>query len=324
MEGKTYIMNTLHGVAGKPIPAITVAIATLNRPNNLARALDALARGEMLPHQVIVVDQSSGTESRSVVEGMLDRLPLLYVHSRRLGLSHNKNVAIKLATCPYIAFTDDDCVADPWWVLTLARGFGDADAPVGLSGRVLPLGPERPGLFAVSSRTDQQPATYTGKAPPWQVGTGGNMAVSASWLRRVHGFDERLGAGAPLQAGEDIDIIYRLLGAGARWRYEPQAIIYHERQTLQRRIATRYGYGMGIGAFLAFRLGARDPYAVRLLLNWLLTRSWELAGHIRRREVRQVREEALFLLGTVAGLFRGLILRFRRRRHRPESRNTTI
>src|SRR5688500_12230633 len=138
-------MNKLPDVAGNPMPAITVAIATLDRPDNLARALDALARGEMLPQQVIVVDQSSGTESRSVVAGILDRLPLLYVHSRRRGLSHNKNVAIKLASCPYIAFTDDDCVADPRWVLTLARGFSEADAPVGLSGRVLPLGPEQPG-----------------------------------------------------------------------------------------------------------------------------------------------------------------------------------
>ena len=127
-----------------------------------------------------------------------------------------------------------------------------------------------------------------------------------------------------MQAGEDIDIIYRLLIAGARLRYEPEAIIYHERQTLQRRIATRYGYGMGIGAFLAFRLGARDPYAVKLLLNWLLTRSWALAGNIRRREERQLREEALFLRGTVAGLFRGFILRSRRLRHKPESWNTVI
>lgn len=305
------------------MPAITVAIATLDRPDNLARALDALANGEALPQQVIVVDQSSGFESRSVVEGMLDRLPLLYVRSRRRGLARNKNVAIKFATCPYLAFTDDDCVADPRWVLTLARGFGEADAPDGLSGRVLPLGPERPGLYAVSSRTDRQPATYTGKAPPWQAGTGGNMAVALDWLRRVGGFDERLGAGAPLRAGEDIDIIYRLLIAGARLRYEPQAIIYHERQTLQRRIATRYGYGMGIGAFLAFRLRARDPYAMRLLFSWLVTRSWALAGNLRRGEERLLREEALFLQGTVAGLFRGLIASSRHRMRRLTSHDAT-
>lgn len=304
------------------MPAITVAIATLDRPDNLARALEALASGEVLPRQLIVVDQSEGSESRSVVEGMQDRLPLLYVHSKRRGLAHNKNVAIRHATSPYIAFTDDDCVADSKWVQTLAQGFGGPDAPDGLSGRVLPLGPERPGLYAVSSRTDPQAATFTGKAPPWEVGTGGNMAVAAGWLREVGGFDERLGAGAPLKAGEDIDIIYRLLIAGARLRYEPAAVIYHERQTLQRRIATRYGYGMGIGAFLAFRLRARDPYALRLLLSWLVTRSWALAGNLRRGETRRLHEEALFLRGTVAGVLQGLIAKSRKRRHRRGSKET--
>jgi GT2 family glycosyltransferase len=265
---------------------------------------------------VIVVDQSSGIESRAVVEGMVDRLPLLYARSKRRGLAHNKNVAIKLATCPYLAFTDDDCVADSRWVLNLARSFSEPDSPDGLSGRVLPLGEESPGLYAVSSRTSTRAATYSGKAPPWEVGTGGNMAVSLDWLRKVGGFDPRLGAGAPLKAGEDIDIIYRLLLAGARLRYEPAALIYHERQTLQRRIATRYGYGMGIGAFLAFRLRAGDPYALRLLLDWLVTRSWVLAGNLRRSETRQLREEALFLQGTVAGLFRGILMNSRSRRHR--------
>lgn len=124
-----------------------------------------------------------------------------------------------------------------------------------------------------------------------------------------------------MRAGEDIDIIYRLLIAGARLRYEPGAIIYHERQSLERRIATRYGYGMGIGAFLAFRLRARDPYALRLLLDWLITRSWVLAGNLRRREARQLREEALFLQGTVAGLFRGLTTTSRQRKQRLTSRD---
>ncbi|HEX8220664.1 MAG TPA: glycosyltransferase [Chloroflexia bacterium] len=299
------------------LPAIEVAIATLDRPDNLARALAALADGEVLPRRVIVVDQSSGVESRAVVEGMMDRLPLLYVRSKRRGLAYNKNVAIKLAAGPYLAFTDDDCVADPRWVLSLAQTFAGPDAPDGLSGRVLPLGEERPGLYAVSSRTSSRAVTYSGKAPPWEVGTGGNMAVSLGWLRKVGGFDPRLGAGAPLKAGEDIDIIYRLLIAGARLRYEPAALIYHERQTLQRRIATRYGYGMGIGAFLAFRLRAGDPYAVRLLFNWLVTRSWVLAGNLRRRETRQLREEALFLQGTIAGLLRGILMNPRRRSHGP-------
>jgi GT2 family glycosyltransferase len=291
------------------LPRLSVAIATLDRPDQLARSLSALAASELLPDQVIVVDQSRRSDTRDAVDALRDQLPLLYIHSARRGLARNKNLAIRHVRTPYIAFTDDDCVADPGWTKAIAEGLAGPDAPDALSGRVLPLGAEEPGLYAVSSRTSTRVASFIGKSHPWEAGTGGNMAVAVDWLGRIGGFDERLGVGTSLRAGEDIDVLYRLLAAGARVRYEPAAVIYHERQNAERRIASRYGYGMGIGAFLGFRLRERDAYALRLLMDWLVTRVWAAAGCLRRARWRQLREEALFLKGTVVGLARGLVSR---------------
>ena len=289
-----------------PVP-LSVAIATLNRPDELNGALGALADSELLPAEVIVVDQSGGPETREVVHALRDRLPLLYVHSPRRGLAHNRNVAIGYATSPYVAFTDDDCVADRRWTKVVTHTFAVPEPPAALSGRVLPLGPSRPGAVAVSTRDSTREATFEGRTRPWEAGTGGNMAVSVDWLRRVGGFDERLGAGAPLRGGEDIDLLYRLLAGGGRVRYEPAAIVYHRRQSRRRRMASRYGYGLGVGAFLGFRIRERDTYAGRLLLDWLAMRCWAAAGTIHRAEWSRLREEALFLSGTVAGLARGLM-----------------
>jgi GT2 family glycosyltransferase len=289
-----------------PVP-LSVVIATLDRPDRLARALTALADGELLPDQVIVVDQSGGPETRDVVQARRDRLPLRYVHSPRRGLAYNRNMAIRYATSPYLAFTDDDCVADRRWLKVVAQSFAVTDPPAALTGRVLPLGPSRPGVVAVSTRDSIREATFSGRTRPWEAGTGGNMAVSVDWLRRLGGFDERLGAGAPLRAGEDIDLLYRLLAGGARVRYEPAAVVYHERQARRRRIASRYSYGLGMGAFLGFRIRERDTYAWRLLLDWLALRCWAAAGTVHRAEWSRLREEALFLGGTVAGLARGLM-----------------
>jgi GT2 family glycosyltransferase len=289
-----------------PTVPLSVAIATLDRPDRLTRALTALADGELLPDQVIVVDQSGGPETRKAVHALRDRLPLRYVHSARRGAAYNRNVAIGNAATPYLAFTDDDCVADRRWTKVVARSFAVPDPPDALSGRVLPLGPSRPGVAAVSTRDSTRVATYSGRTRPWEVGTGGNLAVAVDWLRSVGGFDERLGAGAPLRGGEDIDLLYRLLTGGARVRYEPAAVVYHERQARRRRIAGRYGYGLGMGAFLGFRMRERDTYAWRLLLDWLTMRCWAATGAVHRAEWSRLREEALFLGGTVAGLARGL------------------
>jgi GT2 family glycosyltransferase len=290
------------------LPRLTVAIATRDRPDKLARALAALAGGELIPDRVIVVDQSRQSDTRHVVDAAPLGLPLLYVHSRQVGAARSRNIAISWATSPYVAFTDDDCVPDPGWAKALAEAFTPVDAPDALTGPVLPLGPEEPGLFAVSSRTGARAASFADRARPWEMGTGGNLAAGVPWLRRIGGFDERLGPGTALRAAEDVDLLYRLLFAGARLRYEPAAVIYHERQTAESRMASRYGYGVGLGAFLSFRLRARDSCAPRLVRDWVAMRSWAAAGNLRRAQWTQFREEMLFLRGTAVGFFRGLTL----------------
>ncbi|HWN44813.1 MAG TPA: glycosyltransferase family 2 protein, partial [Thermoanaerobaculia bacterium] len=145
-----------------------------------------------------------------------------------------------------------------------------------------------------------------GRALPWLVGTGGNFAARRDWLLRAGGFDERLGAGSPGGSGEDMDILYRLLKAGARIRYEPQAVVYHERQPRERRLASRSAYGRGIGACCGLWLRGRDLHALAVLGGWLRMRGGMAAGAVRRRQWGGVREELLVLGGTARGLVYGL------------------
>src|SRR4051812_19198746 len=110
------------------LPAIDVAIATLDRPAQLARAIAAIASGEILPARLIVVDQSADDHSRRVAAALAQRLPICYVHSTRRGLARGKNIALAEATAPFLAFTDDDCVADSAWLAAFARALGQPGA----------------------------------------------------------------------------------------------------------------------------------------------------------------------------------------------------
>lgn len=287
---------------------MTVAVATLDRPEGLARCLEALAAGEVLPAEVIVVDQGQGEEAAGVVEAVRGRgLPVRLVRQERRGLAASRNLALAEAGRPVLAVTDDDCVPDAGWVAALDQALHQTpDPPDAVTGRVLPLGPERPGLYAVSSRTSAVPVDYAGRALPWLVGTGGNFAARREWLERAGGFDERLGAGSPGGAGEDMDLLYRLLRAGARIRYEPRAVIYHERQARDRRLASRSSYGRGIGACCGLWLRGRDLHALAVLGHWLRMRGGMAAGAVKRRQWSSVREELLVLGGTARGLVYGL------------------
>lgn len=286
---------------------VTVAIATCDRPDALARCLAAVYAGDMLPAQIIVVDQSAADASREVV-GRFRSAPVapLYIRQPRLGLSASRNAAFAAATHPVVAVTDDDCVPARDWVAVVQQAFSSHTPPAALTGRVLPYGTDEPGLHAVSLRPSARPVEYRRTSAPWAVGTGGNFAALREWIERIGGYDERLGAGSPGRAAEDTDVLYRLLRAGAPVRYEPRALVYHDRQSARRRLAGSCGYGYGIGACCAIWLRGGDWRAVAALCRWLAFRACILCGALLRRKWLYAVEECLVFRGTLGGLGYGV------------------
>ena len=69
--------------------------------------------------------------------------------------------------------------------------------------------------------------------------------VRGDAVAAVGDFDERFGKGTALGAGEDVDFVLRLLEAGGRGLYRPQAVIGHELGT-----GRRYEYYLGSVAVL--------------------------------------------------------------------------
>jgi GT2 family glycosyltransferase len=281
---------------------ISVAITTRDRPEALARCLASLRAGRVLPAEVVVADQSSGTQARAVVSGAEAR----WVDGGEGGLAGGQNVAFRHTTMPVIAVLDDDCVADPAWIEELERAFA-ADAGLALvGGRVVPLPASGDRAFPVASRTSTRRRELGRHSAPWNVGSGNNFAIRRDWFERVGGGDERLGPGTAGQGGLDLDLFYRVLRAGGRARYEPGAVVHHEPATRAGRLERRRPYGYGMGVACALRLREGDPYAAALLARWLALRLRVLAGGLLDRRREAPREEALLLGGTAAGVLHGL------------------
>ena len=287
---------------------VTVAISTSNRAASLERCVSALLDADVLPAELVIVDQSTDAETERLVAAAAwgASLPVVYIRQPKLGLAASRNAAIANATRSIVAFTDDDCVPDPQWLESLIRGFNEPTRPDGVTGRVLPLGPETPGTYAISIREATHAAEYRGRVLPWIVGTGGNTAVKRQLLIDVGGFDERLGTGSPGMSAEDMDLLHRLLRHGAALRYEPAAVVYHERQSAARWLASRTSYGFGMGAFCATWIRQRDWYAAWVLCRWCCDRSCLLAAACARRRWSGVREEILALKGALSGVPYGL------------------
>jgi hypothetical protein len=95
------------------------------------------------------------------------------------------------------------------------------------------------------------------------------MAIRTHVLRRLGGFDTLLGSGTAVRAGEDIDLLLRVVLGGGAIVYEPAAVVWHrhkpEMHDLHR---TMYGYGVGLSAVITKTLLA-DAAVRRELLRRL-------------------------------------------------------
>jgi hypothetical protein len=82
-------------------------------------------------------------------------------------------------------------------------------------------------------------------------GSGASLALRATFLRSIGGFDPALGTGRPAQGGEDLALFFQVITAGHKLVYEPAAVLYHPHRrdymALRKQI---YHYGTGLTAYL--------------------------------------------------------------------------
>lgn len=285
---------------------ISVVIATKDRPDHVRRCLESLSRCDPAADEIIVVDQSAGGATRAVV----DEVPAAgarYVHRAQPGLSGARNEGTREAAGDYVAFLDDDGEVPPQWVGEIRGELERRARPEALYGAV--LAPEyitdRKAVVVSEFRVDQA-REWAGRVHPNRLGYGGHTVADAGVIERVGGFDERLGAGAPLKGAEDMDFNYRLLKAGGRAVTTPSVwMIHHQWRPAGDTPALLYGYNLGHSAFCAKHLRRGDRYAALLFVLQVRDDLKMFASAARRRSLLRLRVALRRTAGTWTGLWRG-------------------
>jgi GT2 family glycosyltransferase len=284
---------------------LSLAVATCGRPDALRTCLTAIAGQSRRPDELIVVDQQPLSETRKVIAE--SGLAIDYVEQPRLGLAASRNLGLARATGTVFAVTDDDCFPDQGWVAAMREGFESGSSPDAVTGPVLPPAGEPPAnMCALSLRPSRETRLYSGRVIPWQVGSGANFAGRIDMLRALGGWDERLGVGTRGMAGEDIEIVDRLLRDGRSILYDGKAVMHHAWQTRERRRATRWSYGYGIGAMGGLRIGQRDAYGWSLLASYSKMHLRGLLREARRGKWTSVGERVTSLSALFPSLVYGL------------------
>jgi len=290
------------GGSGRISGDISVVIPTLGR-SLLVQCLESIAAGQLLPHSIIVVDQSSS----ATVCGWLDPLARLgvtavYVPSSQTGRSAGVNRGIEQVTTTYFAVTDDDCRVAPDW-LSRIRAQLDANPGAMITGRVEAGGDDEVGIVV----TSRKPARYTQPRLKYDALCGGNMAVSRDVVSRVGALDED----PVLRCSEDGEWAYRALRNGVPIVYAPDAVIHHFgwRDRVQRQTQYRQ-YARSHGAFYGKYLRQGDWFiALRAALHYLRALR-RMARAIMKGNSEQMHIARAYLVWLIPGIIAGLRSRF--------------
>ena len=194
-------------------PRLTVVIPTMGkRPERLATALEAIAGQDLQQDELeVVLGCDPGVPLPRVPDGLA--LRVVEAHSPSSAAA-KRNLALRHAAAPFIAFTDDDCrPADGWGAALLAAH--DTEPRAFVQGRTEPDPREKDDLWGLAH------TQLILRDSPWHETC--NIAYPRDLLERLNGFDEGYGQ----LGGEDTDLGARALASGAPKIYEEDAVVWH-------------------------------------------------------------------------------------------------
>jgi mycofactocin system glycosyltransferase len=244
---------------------VTVVIPVRDNASGLRRLVASL-RGL----RIVVVDDGSATPVQQAdFAGMYCDIQVLR-HPRSKGAAAARNTGLAVCTSDFVAFLDSDVVPRRGWLEALLGHFCDPAVAL-VAPRIVGL-QQSDKLIARYEAVRSSLDLGLREAPVVPYGTVSYVPSAAIICRRgvltdVGGFDETL------ESGEDVDLCWRFIEAGARLRYEPIALVAHDHRTrLREWLARKAFYGESAAPLAVRHPGKTAPLVISrwTLVVWLL------------------------------------------------------
>jgi glucosyl-dolichyl phosphate glucuronosyltransferase len=221
-----------------PNTLITAAIPTYDRYALLEKCIESLVAQSIPAEQfkIIIIDNSPLNETANKFRRHYDGLRNIhYLIEKPLGVSNARNVAARLCNSEYIAYIDDDAIADGEWLESILYAFEKYGSSAGIvCGKVNPIWPSEPpqwlpmSLLSALSIVDHGDTMRI--AQPGDGFAGTNFAVRVKPLLDLGGFVSflgRVGNPAVLLSNEESHLIERMRGAGYETIWSPNSVVQH-------------------------------------------------------------------------------------------------
>ena len=212
------------------IPKITIVVCTYNGAETMGAALTCMISQEtdgIFDFDLVVVDDGSTDGTKDVVAEVMAGSPvkIRYISTEGRGVSHARNIGVAKSRGEWIAFFDQDQLAESHWlrelyVTALATGASAVEGP-----RDIALPQEQLSkLSSLCRRTlgERMDGPEPHKTYGRTCSCTGNVLINRKVFDVVGGFDESL-----LRGGEDWEFFRKVRGAGFDIWYAPRALVHH-------------------------------------------------------------------------------------------------
>lgn len=209
---------------------VSIVVCTRNRSQSLLNALRSLIVLETdhhFPYEIVVINNNSTDDTSQVVRDLAASacISIREFVETKPGVVYARNRGVKEAVGEWIAFFDDDQLADPRWLLQLLK-CGREQKSLCVGGTVtlsLPPGFNQPITpFCRMLLGETVGMDHLQRYSPRRTPGAGNLLIHRSVFDTVGLFREEFN-----KRGEDTDLYLRMHSAGIEGWFTPDAIVHH-------------------------------------------------------------------------------------------------
>ena len=233
---QAFAATPFHDAYRRTWPKVSVVVCAYNAADTLEDCLSSLAALNYPDYEVVLVDDGSKDDTEAIAR----RHPWVrLIRTPNNGLSAARNIGLSAARGEIVAYTDADVRADSEWLAYLVQPFITSDVVAVGGPNVVPA--DDHWMAQCVARAPGGPTHVLFDDRIAEHVPGCNLAVRRDALLAIGGFNPIF-----LRAGDDVDVCWRLQGAGGKIGFAPAALVWHHhRASIGAYWRQQVGYGEG-------------------------------------------------------------------------------